>query len=412
MKTKIVAMALLAALGILLTFQLASARLMARDNVDTTETIAGDKYLKGQSIRNEGLVKGDLYLWGQNALSKGTVEGDIIGAGLDVSVNGNVAGNVRIAAVTSSIAGNVGKNVMVFGKSFTLSPESKVVGSVTIFAASVDMRGKVKGHTIIGGRDVVLGGEFYGDVDVNQFANNKIRRHDYRSLKTQLTVLPGTKIHGVLKFKGANADIQKGSEIKDFQWTKSEHIQKKWYDSDIYRYVWKFVRLVFTTAVYFLLGLLLIKVFPAFTQSVAESVLAAPAKSLGVGLISVVSIIGAVVVCTVLLVLSLIMSPALGIVTTIFMGVLYVVLFYLAALPAALWVGNLMFKDRSVQYRLGSGLIVLKGGLFIFMILTVTPVVGYVFSVLSVLAKLGVVFLGSGAILCGIKTIWSARRCD
>jgi hypothetical protein len=409
MKTRIMMIVLFAVLVVTATFQQAHASLNTKANMDTKETISGDKYLKGMNVRNEGTVKGDLFFWGQNVFSKGLVEGDVIGAGQDINIDGTVAGNVRVGAPFTAISGKVGKNVTAFGRSINLTSESAVEGSVTAFAAGVDMRGKAKGKTIIFGRDIVLGGEFFGDVEINQVGIKKVKLRDFQSDKVSLTVLPGAKIHGVLKFKGANADIQKGAEVKDFQWTKTSQIPQKWYKGGFFLYLWKFVRLAFTTAMYFLIGLILIRLFPTFAQSVADHAVLKPVNSVGVGLLTVVSIIGVAIGCIALLALSVIMSPVLGIATIIVSGALYVTVFYLAALPAALMLGTLMFANRSIQYRLGSGLIVLKGVLFILMLLAVIPVAGQVFSFIVALVRLGILLLGGGAIVWGAKTLWSSR---
>jgi hypothetical protein len=410
MKTRIMVIALLTVLVVMAAFQQTYASLNMKASMDAKETVSGDKYLKGMNVRNEGTVKGDLFFWGKNVISKGLVEGDIIGAAQDINIDGTVAGNVRVGAPFTAISGKVEKNITAFGRSINITSESAVEGSVTAFAASLDMRGKVKGRTIIFSRDIVLGGEFFGDVEINQVGITKVRPRDFQSEKVSLTVLPGARIHGVLKFKGANADIQKGAEVNDFQWTKTSQVQQKWYRGWFFLYIWKFIRLAFTTAVYFLIGLLLIRLFPAFTQSVADRAVLKPGNSIGVGLLMVVSIIGVVIGCIALLALSVIMSPALGIATTIVSGSLYLTIFYLAALPAALTIGSMMFANRSIQYRLGAGLIVLKGGLFILMLLAFIPVAGYVFSVLSVLAKLGIVLLGSGAIVWGAKSVFTSRN--
>ncbi len=418
MKARILVIATMSlALGLSLAGQPLCARSPADGGADTTEVVTGDRCLRGQVVRNDATIKGDLFLWGQNVSSWGKVEGDVIGAGQDVSVHGEVLGNVRAAGSHVTLSGPIGKNVTLLANSIILSPGASVGGSATIFGQYADLEGKVNGRTTIGARNVVLGGEFFGDVNVNQLDRTKRRFHDRRFARmgdgrrwsTKLTVLPGTKIHGTLRFGGTDADVQKGAEIKDFQWTKPSLEGQGWRTRGVYWYGWKFIRLLFTTAVYFLLGLVLVKLFPTSAQAVADCVVARPGSSVGFGLVGVFSTIVTFIACVVLLVLSVIMSPALGITATVAAAAVYTSLFYLAALPAALWLGSLMQKERTLPWRLGSGLVVLEVGLFLIMLLGKIPTVGPAFSVIAVLVKVGVILLGSGALLAGIKALWTAR---
>jgi hypothetical protein len=390
----------------------ALARSSGIEVIQAKEVVPGDRFATGQIITNEGIIKGDLIVGGQNISSTGTVEGDVIGAGQDVSLSGNVLGNVRVGGATISLTGQAGKNVTLFGGAISLARSSVVNGSVTAFGGSISLDGKIKGRTLVGGRNVVLGGEFFGDVDVNNFAMRGPRFRDFgmsrfrfrdRHPEAKLIVLPGTIIHGVLRFRGASADIQKGAQVADFQWIKPEIAAPERHKSGIYWYVWKSVRLLFTTAVYFLMSLLLLKLFPAFFGRSAEFAAQKPWSAIGHGVIGLFSGIAVAIACILLLVLSFIMSPAFGIVSGIAATAFYGLFFFLAIVPAALWLGGLMFKERSLAYRLGAGVIALNVGLFILAMLGTVSTVGPVFSTLGCLVRFCVVLLGGGALL---RALW------
>lgn len=397
-----------------------SSAARAEEAIPGDRYVAGDKYVRGQIVRNESTVKGDLIFWGQNISSTGTVEGDVIGVGQDVSLSGSILGNVRVGGSTVKLIGRTGKNVTAFGGAVSLGQGSVVDGSVTAFGGSVDLGGKIKGHSIVGGRNVVLGGEFFGDVDVNSFGKKESRFRDFgmrrpsfrdRRPETRLTVLPGAIIHGTLRFGGSSADIQKGARVTDFQWAKPGTAAPEKQTWGVYWYAWRFVRLLFTTGVYFLMGLLLFRLFPAFFERAAGFAARKPWSSVGHGAIGLFSGIAVAIVCVILLALSLIMSPAFGIMSGVAATAFYGLLFFLAAVPAALWLGGLILKDRSLAYRLGAGLVVLKVGLFALMLLGRVPAVGPVFPVLGFLVRFGVVLLGGGALL---RALWesclAARR--
>lgn len=386
-------------------FVSASATVTIQDK----EVVAGDKHVRAQVFRNEGTIKGDLVYWAQNILSQGTIEGDAMGAGQDVSLAGNILGNVRTAGANVSLSGQVEKNVTVFGGVVNLNRNSVVNGNVTALGGKINLDGKVKGNVIIGGHTVVLSGEFFGNVAVNSPGRRK-PRFDHGPGESKLTVLPGTVIHGRLTYKGANADIQEGAKINDFQWDKSKTATPDKQKREVYYYLWKFVRLLVTTAVYFLIGLLLFRLFPTFFGRVAAFVTEKPWNALGGGLVTVFSTIVVAIVCVILLAFSLLMSPVFGVVSSVAAIGFYSLLFFLATIPVAVWLGTLVLREKPLAYRLGIGLITLKVGLFFLMVLGELPAIGPVFPALAFVVRFGVVLLGCGALLRAIRETYLAVK--
>lgn len=390
-------------------WQPALARSTATAVVQAGEVVAGDKWMWGQIVRNEGTIRGDMISWAQSISSTGTVEGDVIGAGQSVNLAGKVLGNVRTAGANIALANQTGRNVSVFGGLISLAQGSVVNGSLLALGRTIKIDGKVKGRTTIGGRDIALGGEFFGDVEVNNFGRGRSRIDGHRR-KATLTVLPGAVIHGTLTFRGSRADIQTGAQVANLQWIREDTGVPDQQKRPYYRYMWKTLRLLFTTAAWFLLGLLLFKLFPTFFNRAAETAILQPWNVIGHGLVGVFSSIVAAVICVVLLVLSLIMSPVFGIVSGVLAVAFYLVLFSAATVPAALWLGTLILKGKPFAYRLAAGLIVLNLSLFVFGLLGRTTGAGPVFSVLMVLTRLGVILLGGGALLYAGRQAFSAAK--
>jgi hypothetical protein len=376
--------------------------------VEKSQVISGDKFAGGQIIKNEGTVQGDLFFWGQNISSTGTIEGDAIGVGQDVNLSGNILGDVRAGGSTVTLKSTVGKNVNVFGGVITLSENSVIHGNVIAFGGQINISGKVTGQTTIGGGNITLNGEFFGDVNINNFGVPEPKREDY---KATLTVLPGTIIHGKLKFQGGSAQIQKGAQVADFQWIQSKIKPAERQQREVQRYIWKFIRLLFTTVAYFLIGLLLINLFRNIFVKMEQFTIQKPWNAVGYGLIALVSTIGAIIVSVFLLVLSLLMSPSLGLVFGAAATAGYIVLFYLATIPAALWLGGLILKGkRDIAYRFGVGLIIINLGLFALNLLGKLPVAGPIFPGLGFVIRFGAVLLGAGALLYAIRQIYLAAK--
>ena len=240
--------------------------------------------------------------------------------------------------------------------------------------------------------------------------DTKKPRYGHRPGEAKLTVLPGTIIHGRLTFRGANADIQKGATISDFQWDKSQVTAPDKQKREVYYYLWKFVRLLVTTAFYFLIGLLVFRLFPSFFRRTAEYIAEKPWNVIGGGLISVFSTIVVAIVCVVLLIFSLLMSPAFGIVSSITAIGFYALVFFLATIPVALWLGTLVIREKPLAYRFGTGLIMLNAGLFFLMVLGTLPAIGPVFPALAFVVRFGVILLGSGALLHAIRETYPAVK--
>ncbi len=223
-------------------------------------------------------------------------------------------------------------------------------------------------------------------------------------------MLPGTIIHGTLTFRGANADIQKGAKISDFQWDKSKVTAPDKQKREVYYYLWKFVRLLVTTAVYFLIGLLVFRLFPVFFRRATEFVTEKPWNAIGGGLITVFSTIVVAIVCVVLLIFSLLMSPVFGIVSSITAIGFYALVYFLATIPVALWLGTLVIREKPLAYRFGIGLIMLNAGLFFLMVLGTLPAIGPVFPALAFVVRFGIILLGSGALLHAIRETYLAIK--
>ena len=372
------------------------------------QVIAGDKFAGGQIVRNDGVIQGDMFFAGQSVTSTGNIEGDAIGMGQDINLSGNIMGDVRAGGSTVTLGGSVGKNVNVFGGVIKLSESAAIEGNLIAFGGQINLNGKIKGRTTIGGGTIVLNGEFFGDVEINNFDISEPEEEDHSA---SLTVLPGTIIHGKLKFRGASAQIENGARVADFEWVKSKITAEKKQQKAIWDMIWKVIKLLFTTVAYFLIGLLLINLFRTIAAGVEQFTAAKPWNAVGYGLIALVSTIAALIVCVVLLVMSMIMSPSFGLVFGVTAIAGYIVLFYLAIIPAALWLGRLILKEkRDITYRFGLGLVVLNLGLFALELLGKLPVVGPAFPGLGFIIRFGAILLGAGALLYAIRRIYLAAK--
>jgi cytoskeletal protein CcmA (bactofilin family) len=380
------------------------------ETVKPGEVFPRDKFIAAQNFRNDGLIKGDLFFWAQNASSTGTVTGDIIGAGQDVSLSGTVQGNIRAVGGSVTVSGNVMKNVIACGPVVLLTGDSRIDGSLIACGQSIAVNGKVKGNTLIYGEKITLQGEFFGDVTINNFGIDKQDRDDW-DLKDSLTVLPGTVVHGTLKYKGSTADIQKGARVADFKWTKTKTAPDKGISRETGKHIQDFVKLLFTTVVLFLIGLMLYKSFPAVFTGMGDFSAHKPWNAILYGLIAVFSTIPAMVLFIVLMVLSFIMTPAFGLIFGITAATAYVGLFYFSTIPAGLWLGNLILRNNpNLLLRFGLGLILFNLILYILNLLADLHIAGPLFMAVAFIIKFGAVLLGAGILMHTAKELYAAAR--
>lgn len=381
--------------------------------VEATEVINRDKFVGAQSIRNEGTIQGDLFFGARDLWSTGTVTGDIIGAGSEVSVNGPVLGNIRVAGGTINLSAKVGKNTNLFGGVINLAKETEIGGNLLACGGKIDINGIVKGYTHIEAENTVLKGEFFGDVDVNTYFSNELkenRRHDPEHEST-LTVLSGTVIHGKLKYRGLKLNLEEGTKIGNVDWVKpaikSTEIQRR----ELAKEFWALIRLLFGTAVYFLLGWAFFKLFPNIFRRQGDIIAAKPLNVVGAGLIGLVSTLASMIVFVVLLIFSFLINPGIGLIFGTAMTLGYILLFYFSTIPVALWLGSLILKKNlNVPYRFGVGLFLLTVGLFILRLLTQLSVVEPLFPTLKFLTVFAVLITGTGALLYTARDLITAAR--
>ena len=390
------------------------------DSIKPGEIYPRDKFVFAQVFSNEGVIKGDLFYWAQNVTSTGTVTGDIIGGGQDVNLSGKVQGNVRTAGKSVTLSSAVGKNVIACGADVTIN--SAIDGSLMIFGRDITINGKIKGDTRIYGHNIKLQGEFFGDVIINDLINDRRYKHESRhrharrykearDSKASLIVLPGAVIHGKLRFTGTNADIQKGAKADNFKWTKSAITPEEKSTQEVKKYIWKFMKMLFTTLVLFLIGLLLYKLYPTIITRMGEFSVKKPGNAIVYGIAAVFSTIPAFVIFIILLALSFIMTPAFGLIFGLSATGIYIVLFYFSTIPVGLWIGNLILKNKpNVYLRLGLGLILFNVVIFILNFLKDLHIAGSLFPALAFIVKFAAIMFGAGALLFAVKELHAAAR--
>jgi len=323
----------------------------AGGSVRLEQTVGGDALLAGATVESNASVDGDVSLAGGQVAVRATVGQDLYAVGGQVEVDALVQGNARLA-----------------GGRVRITPESSIAGGVAIAGGSVDAEGEFGHYLTVAGGDVTIGGIVDGDV---------------RVYAERLTVLPGTRIGGALRYRTTSPvtlpeDLEVGAGVsRDEDRTGPE--ADGWSAGGAARnagWLW-FAGLL-------ALGLLLAYAFAGFSRRTSAALGERPWFGMAVGLL----VLAGVPFVAVALALSLVGLPL----------ALILVLVYLAMLIAAYVVGALYLGDRALAAaRPGQPVTAGRRLLALLLVLLLLALVGSL-PLLGSLARLAVLLLGLGGI--------------
>jgi cytoskeletal protein CcmA (bactofilin family) len=275
-------------------------------------------------------------------------------------------------------------------------------GNLIAFSERIRINGKVRGDTLIHARDITLNGEFFGDVNINPSSSVVSDSEE----DTRVFISPETIIHGKLTYTGLKqAQVSQGAKISNYEWIKSTIVEKT--NEKASNYIYKFIKLLFTTVIYYLIAMLLYKLFPDVFRKHGEIISEKPMKVFVTGLISLASTVIAFFVFIILLVMSFVISPVIGLVFGSAVLLIYILLFFFSTVPVSLWLGNKIFKDKyNLPYRFAGGLSLITFGVFAINLLSKMPSLGFVFGMLSFFIGFATLTFGTGALLYVRKGIY------
>ncbi len=391
--------------------------------IGENETAQKSQFLTGKEVSNEGTIQGDLFAGAGTVSSSGTIQGDLIAAGNSVSslksvggdvicagetvdISGDVMGDIRCAGSSILIAGKVGKNVNAFAATTRIKNNANIDGNLLALGEYIRVDGKVKGYTKILGKRVILNGEFFGDVDINMDSFlNKLEDSDIAD-SASITILPGTIIHGKLTYGSkTRINVPKGAVVKSQKWIKIAPKKARNSSASVADIAMSFLKMLLGAIAYFLVAMLLLKLFPGIFRRLSDAINDKPLQTAGVGFAGMFSILAVFIALIILIIFSALFSAwSLGVVATMLVAVFYTVIFYLALMPVSLWLGDALFKDKyTFAARFALGLGVISFTQFILNSLGKVPSVGAIFEFLSFIVASGIGLLGVGALL---KMAW------
>ena len=280
---------------------------------------------------------------------RGTVTGDIAAAAgtVHVTETGHIGGDIEAAAGTVRIDGTVTGDVSVGGGTVEIGETAQIGGDLDVGAGYAAVHGTVDGSVTAGAEELVLG----PTASVGG---------DFRYDAASFTRDPGASVSGSV--------VQDDSIGADTGPNADQFTLPSW------------VGVVYGLFANFLLGALLLAVFPSFSSRVADRIAESPATAGGVGILTLIAVPLVLVILLITIVgipLSLVGAVAFGV--TLWVATVY------GQFAVGVWA--LSLADRDNRW------LALAVGLIGFAILGGVPVVGWVFELLALLLGLGALAL-------------------
>ncbi len=398
--------------------------------IKADEVIEDDVYVGATTFTLEGTIKGDLIVTGETIVINGTVEGDLFAMGQSVVINGTVTDDVRIAGAGLQLGeeASIGGDLLGGAASMETKKGSVVAGDFLYGGAQALLAGDVAGDALFGAGAVELRGIISGNViaEVADAEKAGAPPSSYMwqtgisvpSVEPGFTIGENATIGGNLTYTQTK-DIEIPTDAVDGKITRKEPVA----DTDIQfteptvaqkAATWSLdlLRSIVTLSLF---GLLLGWLAPKFMKSVMEKLQAAPAASLGWGVISYAAFFFTLLVILTVMVIGAVILGVLTLGgmsgTIIWVGILAIfalivgfvlVTAFLTKILVA-WQGGKWiigrFNPSLAEHKVWPLLV----GVVTVALVVALPFVGWIFG-------LAVIFLGLGGLWMWGRDLWLARK--
>ncbi|MDY6901671.1 MAG: hypothetical protein SWZ49_26865, partial [Cyanobacteriota bacterium] len=371
--------------------------------ITANQVIDDDLYLSGEILTIDGTVKGDAVLSGKKITVNGTVDGDLIAAGQTIIINGTVTDDVRIAGQVLIIdsKAQITDDLIAAGASLENKAGSTIGGDVSFAGAQALLAGTVNQSVFGAMNSLELSGTVGQNMQVVAIADPNPLNLPFipkppvtiPEIPEGLTVKDTARIDGKLTYKSTkDAQINEQAQIiggilreelpyrgqRQTGWNRFISAQTP---GEI------LLQQLQRLAALLLIGWLLLRFVPGWTQGLATTVQAKPLPSLGWGL---VTFIGVLAMITIVPIVALLISGLLAfilpdlILPVVSIGILFAICISLTlaifatCIPqiiVSLLGGRWLIKKLRPNHSTGR-IISLFVGLVVFVLLTAIPVFG------------------------------------
>ena len=333
-------------------------------SVREDEYITNDVYMAGSSVKSAGTVAGDVVVAGGSVTVSGDVGGDVIAGGGNITILSNVADDVRVGGGNIVIQGEVGGDLIIGGGQVTIGGPG-VGGDVVIGGGVIRLDAPVMGSLRIGGGNVYINAPIAGDITI--IGADKVTLGSaavvygnitYKA-KAELTKEEGAVVNGTVNFEPIRSRQFSGAFVAGL--------------ASLF-VLGKFLTLLACALV---VGL----IFRRYGKEAVLKAVESPLLEIGRGLL----VFAALPVLSVIMFVTVVGIPfgVLGLVG-------FVALMMFAWIFAPIIIGSVVYRYFSKGEMDVSWKTILLG-VFIFEVLSVIPLLGWLAQALAVLVALGVI---------------------
>ncbi len=331
--------------------------------VPAGKVIEGDFLAYGDVVEISGIVNGDVYAAARRVSVDGTVNGDLLAAAGSVAVSGKVAHDARIAGGKVTVSGGIGRNLSVGSGDFELT--GPVAGSLAAAAGKIMVSGPVGRGMKLAGGDVFISGRVSGDIEA---AAGQLRLSSSAAVTGDITYWSrGTA--SIDRDARVMGSVRHRLPLQDTEYSAGSVLGFLAAISIFFKTI-----SVISTLV---LGLLLVRVFPAYSRRAVATLRARPFSSLGVGF----ALFVLVPVASFILLLTVV-----GIGLSFLLSAMFLISLYLTRVFVIYWAGAAMFRRFSGE-RWGGW--PFAAGLLVYTILIFIPLAGFLVGLFTALFGLG-----------------------
>ncbi len=356
----------LAMMALIIPVAVFSAEFRAGDqpSVGLSERIDNDVYMAGGNVTSAGSVSGDLLVGGGSITISGEVGGDITALGGNIAILSNVGDDIRVGGGNITIQGKVAGDVIVGGGQVTVGGAG-VGGDVIIGGGVVRIDAPVEGGLKIGGGNIYINAPIKGDIiiyDADKVTLGKsavISSNIKYKAKEELTKEDGAVVSGEVSFEES----------------KRKKVSPALFAGLIT--LWILGKFLILLASALVIGL----VFRRYVKEAIAKAVTRPLLELGRGLV----VFAALPVLSVLMLVTILGIP-FGILGILAFMILIMFSWIVAPIILGSVVHHYYFKgETEVSWK------TILLGVFIFQILCIVPLLGWLVRAFAVLVALGAI---------------------
>jgi cytoskeletal protein CcmA (bactofilin family) len=328
--------------------------------VDVDTIIDDDIYICGDNVAIKGTVLGDVMVIAGRVDITGNVTGDVMAFGNKVVINGRVGDDVRVFAGRLIVNGHIGDDLMVGAGDIIVSDSADIKGDVAFGCGQMELMGDVDGNIKGGADKIILSGNVGGDVKLDS---------------EDLNILPGAHISGNLTYSGPN-EVTIPSDVVEKSVTFNEKAVSKENGIDAYSILCWLIN-YFSLLV---IGLLFITLLPNRSEAIINDISERPLMKIIAGFV----LFSAMFIGSILLFCTVVGIP-LGVLLLFMISALM----YGARVFFGLWLGKAIFSRLGKESKPWMEMVL---GLFVLLILTSLPWIGFLIYLLVSFIAIGAIY--------------------